>query len=197
VIGGLMVVFAMVLVVAALLPKRAVPTTQHVHSTRVESNKFLEEANAFFNPPPEHDAPPRLPLSPDAIFAQASPAVVEVVVTDRQDRVISRGSGFLVSGDRLVATNYHVIEKADSAHVVLAETTPLLVDGVAAMDPVADLAILKVAGTGPIRIRPLELQTDGLPPVGSKVYAIGSPLKLANTLSDGLVSGHRELRGMM
>ena len=63
--------------------------------------------------------------------------------------------------------------------------------GAAALDQEADVAIIKVAGR--IAAQPLELAGDELPPVGAKVYAIGSPLGLfANTLSDGLVSAHRE-----
>jgi S1-C subfamily serine protease/predicted TPR repeat methyltransferase len=130
--------------------------------------------------------------SADTIFRRASPAVVQVVVQeDRQGRTFSSGSGFLVSTNGLIATNYHVIEKAHTAHVVLSDKTELPVVGATAFDQKADLAIIKVAGQ--IGTQPLELAGDDLPPVGAKVYAIGSPLgRFANTFSDGLVSGHRE-----
>lgn len=134
-------------------------------------------------PPPPLTAPPP-PLTPDAIFARTSPAVVKVEV----DRVA--GSGFLVNADGLVATNYHVIARGSRARVVLADNRRLAVLGVAAVNAEADVALLKVAGG--INARPLELAEGGLPPVGSKVYAVGNPLGLfANTLSDGLVSAHR------
>jgi S1-C subfamily serine protease/cytochrome c-type biogenesis protein CcmH/NrfG len=129
--------------------------------------------------------------SADTIFRRTSPAVVQVVVQDRQGRTIGSGSGFLVSKKGLIATNYHVIEKAHTADVFLADQRKLSVVGAAAFDQEADLAIIKVAGQ--IGAQPLELAGDDLPPVGAKVYAIGSPLgDFANTLSDGLVSGHRE-----
>ncbi len=131
------------------------------------------------------------PLPPDAVFVLASPAVVRVVIQDRQRRTVGSGSGFLVSTKGLIATNYHVVEKAHAAHVVLADGAEVPVMGAAALDQEADVAIIKAAGE--IGARPLELAEGGLPPVGAKVYAIGSPLgSFVNTLSDGLVSGHRE-----
>ena len=134
---------------------------------------------------------PHSTLSADEIFVRASPAVVQVVIQDRNNQPIAFGSGFLINTNGLIATNYHVIEKGHSAHVVLADGTIFSVVGVAAYDSGADLAILKVAGQ--IHAQPLELIGNELPLVGAKVYAIGNPLGLANTLSDGLVSGHQEI----
>jgi hypothetical protein len=114
---------------------------------------------------------------------------VQITVQDRQGRAVKAGSGFLVSKTGLVATNYHVIEDAHSADVIVGKKT-LVVSGALALDQEADLAILSVAGQ--IEARPLEL-ADRLPPVGAKVYAIGNPNQLTNTLSEGLVSGHREI----
>jgi S1-C subfamily serine protease len=131
-----------------------------------------------------------VPLTAEALFSKVSPAVVQVVVQDQQDHTIGRGSGFLVGASGLIATNYHVIEQAHRAHVVVADETRVPVLGVAAYDSDVDIAIVKVAGV--IAAPPLELAGAALPPVGAKVYAIGNPLGLSNTLSDGLVSGHRE-----
>ncbi len=129
--------------------------------------------------------------SETTIFAQSSPAVVQVVVQDRQGKTVSSGSGFLVSRGGLFATNYHVIEKAHSRHVVLADNTKLTVVGVTSLDKEADLAIVKVAEH--LVARPLELAGPDVPSVGTKVFAIGNPLGLANSMSDGLVSGIRKV----
>ena len=51
--------------------------------------------------------------------------------------------------------------------------------------------IIKVAHQ--LNARPLKLATAALPPVGTKVFAIGNPLGFANTMSDGLISGIREI----
>src|SRR5262249_40230427 len=48
------------------------------------------------------------PLSPDALFARSSTAVVQVVIQDRLGKTISSGSGFLVTNNGLITTNYHV-----------------------------------------------------------------------------------------
>jgi S1-C subfamily serine protease len=130
------------------------------------------------------------PLSPDTIFAQASPAVVQVVVQDRGGSDYGKASGYIAKKNGMIVTNYHVIENSHKAYVVLSNKTRLPVTGVVALDQEADLAIIKVAGE--INIQPLELSGNDLPAVGAKVYAIGNPHGLANSLSDGLVSAHRE-----
>jgi S1-C subfamily serine protease len=131
------------------------------------------------------------PLSADAVFAQASPAVVQVVTQDRQGRNIGSGSGFLVSNNGLIATSFHVIENASTTDVVLADKTMRPVVEIVALDQEADIAIIKAAG--PITAKPLELAGSDLPAVGTKVYAIGNPEGLTHSLSDGLVAAHREI----
>ena len=133
-------------------------------------------------------------LPADAIFARSSAAVVQVVVEDNQGHTTATGSGFVVSKNGLIATNYHVMANAQTAHVVLADQTTLPVLGAAAAEDTFDLAIIKVAG--PMSVEPLVLAGNGLPRVGAKVYAIGNPLGLERTLSDGLVSGLREIDGV-
>jgi S1-C subfamily serine protease/regulator of sirC expression with transglutaminase-like and TPR domain len=132
---------------------------------------------------------PAPPATADVIFAQASPAVVQVVIYDQQANPLGSGSGFVVSRKGLIATNFHVIDEAHTAHVVLADKKTLAVEGIAAFDQQADMAIIKVAK--PVDVQPLELADDDPPPVGTRVYAIGNPHELVNTLSDGLVSGHQ------
>jgi S1-C subfamily serine protease len=66
----------------------------------------------------------------------------------------------------------------------------LPVAGVITQNAEADLAVIKVDGK--ISAQPLELAGNDLPKIGEKVYAIGNPRGFTNTLSDGLVSGHRE-----
>jgi S1-C subfamily serine protease/cytochrome c-type biogenesis protein CcmH/NrfG len=127
------------------------------------------------------------PLSAEALFKQASPAVVRIDVRDG-DSDRGFGSGFLISEDGLVATNYHVIRGVFQARAVFGDGATNEVMGVAATDPMSDLALLKIEGP-PFFY--LELAGSELPPVGSRVFAIGSPTGLTNSLSEGLISGHR------
>jgi hypothetical protein len=158
-------------------------------------------AAAALDPQPAHDDAGQIrledwlrvnrsagPLSPDVIYADASPCVVLVRTYDRASRPTGFGSGFVVSSDGLIATNHHVIRTAHSAHVVFGDDSQRPVRGVAAADPESDLVLLKIDGTN---LPGLSLASGNVPPVGAKVYAIGNPEGLRNTLSDGLVSRHR------
>jgi S1-C subfamily serine protease len=128
-------------------------------------------------------------LSPEAIFKRASPGVVLLVTYTSTGKSLRQGSGFLVSGDGLIATNHHVIKDAPFAEAIFSDGAARpLSPRRAACDPKADLALLKVDVTNPAF---LELAEDELPSIGSKVFAIGSPLGESNSFSDGLVSGHR------
>ncbi len=132
-------------------------------------------------------------LSAEQVFSKVSPAVVRVVVRDREFKQIGLGSGFFVAADGLLVTNHHVVRGAESATVLRADGSTLFVDGVLAIDDGRDLAILKVNGT---RLPCLEVATgDAPPPVGTQVYAVGNPMGLTNTLSNGLISGIRKEGG--
>jgi uncharacterized protein (TIGR03067 family) len=129
----------------------------------------------------------------EVIFAEASVAVARVETYDQNSQGIALGTGFLVSADGLIATNYHVIRDAHHVRVTLRDGTNRRVEKIAAIvatRPMTDLALLKIPGG---QFPYLRLAGDPLPPIGSKVYAIGNPQGLTNSLSDGLVSGLREL----
>jgi S1-C subfamily serine protease len=73
-------------------------------------------------------------LSPEQLFKKASPAVVLVGVSDNEAKGIGLGSGFLVSPDGLIVTNYHVIEGAYSADVRLPNGNVYRAQGVVAVN---------------------------------------------------------------
>lgn len=128
-------------------------------------------------------------LTPAKLFAKASPAVVMIMAGDGSMKWMSQGTGFFLSSDGLVATNFHVIRNATTASIQTTANQTLPVEGIVAADAKADLAILKVKTTGaPV----LVLSDADPPPVGTQVYAIGNPEGLTNTLSEGLVSGVRK-----
>lgn len=146
---------------------------------------------AVWPPPPTapRTPPAGTPLSPEALFAEASPAVGRVDHLDKAGQRIAFGSGFFVSADGLLITNYHVIDGAADAKIVMANQQEYEVEGVAAVDRAGDLVLLKAKASGV----PFLKLWDGDPPrVGSPVFAIGNPEGMSNTLSNGLVSGLRE-----
>jgi len=128
-------------------------------------------------------SPPKTP-SAQELFDRASPAVVRIEVSKR-DRSESTASGFFVTADGVLVTNHHVVRGAILTTVKVADNTTLRVEKLLATDPRTDLALLKVRGGNFKFLR----VADGPPPkVGTKVYAIGFPLGLNVTFSEGLVS---------
>jgi 2-alkenal reductase len=134
-----------------------------------------------------------------AVFEQASPAVVEIYVTERGGRsglVRGQGSGFLVDSQGHIVTNNHVIEGATSLTVIFKDgkTTPGTVLGT---DPSGDLAVVKVSEAAVSGIAPLAIRDSSTVKVGEMAIAIGSPYGYMNTVTVGVVSGlGRSLGGL-
>lgn len=104
------------------------------------------------------------------------------------------GSGFLISADGYILTNYHVIKDSTDIQAIFQNemTLPLTI---VAFDSKTDVALCKVPGKG---YKPVPLDT--LPivkKVGSEVVAIGTPedIRLGQTVTKGIVSGIREIEG--
>jgi hypothetical protein len=122
-----------------------------------------------------------------AIAKAANGAIVTIVMANNE-KPIAQGTGFLVSADGVILTNYHVIETGNVAIVKFPDDTAFRVDGVLAADRVHDLAIIKVHGkTFPT----LTLGNSDRVQVGEEVVAIGNPLGLELTVSNGILSGIR------
>ena len=88
-----------------------------------------------------------------------------------------------------IVTNHHVIEGAFSVTVKLNNGAFFPVEGILADDREHDLAILQVQGKN---LPYLSLADSESLAVGQRVLAIGSPLGLENSVSDGIVSGFRK-----
>src|SRR5439155_24701445 len=82
------------------------------------------------------------------IVKRSSDAVVQIVTSDSFGKELALGSGFIVSTDGRVVTNYHVIKGAHSAVVKLSNGAIFSVAGVVAEDSDRDLSILTVSGEG-------------------------------------------------
>ena len=124
------------------------------------------------------------------VVKRSSDAVVLIVISNSAGEETALGSGFLVSADGEIVTNYHVIKDAHSAIVKLSNGAFFPVSGVLASDGDKDLAIIKVKGKN---LPFLSIGELGNLHVGDHVVAIGSPLGLEGTVSDGIVSSVREV----
>jgi hypothetical protein len=138
---------------------------------------------AFVGP---QTAPPRRDIP--AIAKAANGAIVTIVMSDKDGHVIAQASGFLISKDGRIVTNYHVIEHGSSAIIKLPDGAFFVVDGVLAFDKARDVAVIKAHGEN---FRTLTLGNSDRLQVGEEVVAIGNPLSLESTVSNGIVSGIR------
>jgi serine protease Do len=94
------------------------------------------------------------------------------------------GSGFVISPDGLVVTNFHVVEGATSVKVHLGDRDyPAEIKGT---DKATDVALLKINAGQPLRY--LELGDSDAVRVGDWVMVIGNPLNLDKTVTTGVVS---------
>ncbi len=97
----------------------------------------------------------------------------------------SSGSGFILSEDGYVVTNYHVVSGATKLTVITADSQEYEAKLVG-YDKSNDIAVLKIAATG---LRPVTIGSSDALSVGDQVVAIGNPLgELTNTLTAGYVS---------
>ncbi len=116
-----------------------------------------------------------------------SDSVVQIFI-EQYDGTYNTGSAFFYDKGRL-ATNFHVIENAKSITMEYEDgstyTGGITVTG---YDRELDLATLMVSD---ISTPPLKLGDSSTVVKGQRVYAIGSPVGLTNSLSDGLVSAVR------
>ena len=145
-------------------------------------------------------APPATPteLSQDErnsieVYREASPAVVNITTrTVEMDffygavPVEGTGSGFIVNQDGTVVTNYHVVAEAQQVQVTLADRSSFEAR-VVGVDPLSDLAVLRIAPGGR-RLPALPLGDSSRLEVGQKVLAIGNPFGFQGTLTSGVIS---------
>jgi len=96
------------------------------------------------------------------------------------------GSGFVWDKNGHVVTNYHVIKDANAARVTLSDhsTYDAKLVGVA---EAKDLAVLRIDAPAE-KLRPLPIGTSNDLRVGQKVFAIGNPFGLDQTLTTGVIS---------
>ncbi|OGL45263.1 MAG: hypothetical protein A2W05_03935 [Candidatus Schekmanbacteria bacterium RBG_16_38_10] len=125
----------------------------------------------------------------DKIFKENNKAVVVVVTFDANDNPISQGSGFIVRADGAVVTNYHVISNAKVIKIKVGDKI-LNVEGLIYTDKENDLVILKAKGE---KLQTVRLGDIAKTNIGEKVYVISSPEGLENTISDGILSGIRDI----
>ena len=98
----------------------------------------------------------------------------------------SAGSGFVLTSDGYIVTNYHVVEGATSVSVTFADGSSHEASYIGG-DSINDIAVVKIQATG---LQPVTVGSSGDLQVGEQVVAIGNALgELSFSLTVGYVSG--------
>ena len=131
-------------------------------------------------------------MTPSQVYAMNVNSVVAIsnrgVTTNiygQQTQTAASGSGFIISEDGYVVTNYHVVEGAQKLTVITYDGNEY-VAALVGYDQSNDVALLKVEATG---LDPVVLGSSEDLIVGDQVVAVGNPLgELTSTLTVGYIS---------
>jgi regulator of sirC expression with transglutaminase-like and TPR domain len=129
----------------------------------------------------------------EEVAEQVRRSVAVITVRGRDGKREGLGTGFVVSADGLIATNFHVIGEGRELTVELAGGKKPAVTAVHATDRKSDLAVLRVDAQG---LTPLELADSDTLKDGQAVVAVGNPRGLTHSVVSGVVSGRRAIEGL-
>ena len=119
----------------------------------------------------------------EAVVVKVTPAVVQVNVLTQNGGAI--GSGVIIDSRGYIITNNHVVNGAQTIQVVLYDGTKLPAQ-LSGTDPPDDLAVLKIQPPGNMTVATIGDSSQLR--VGQEVLAIGNPLGITQTVTNGIVS---------
>ena len=121
-----------------------------------------------------------------AAAAKAAPSVVTIYVASSSNS--GSGSGVVLTDDGYVLTNNHVVAEAGDGGTVQVRTADgTLYDAtIVGTDPASDLAVVRLDGAE--GLTPATFADSEEVQVGDVAVAIGAPLGLSNTVTDGIIS---------
>lgn len=131
--------------------------------------------------------------SVEALVKRTLPSVVIIRGAGRDGRENGLGTGFIISADGLIATNFHVIGEGRRFSVQTADGRRLEPLAVHASDRHVDLAVIRVDAKD---LKPLPLGDAANVDAGREVVVLGNPQGLAHSVTKGVVSGSREIDAM-
>ena len=149
-----------------------------------------------------HAAPGLLPEEQNniAVYKKALPSVVNITSTivafDFFYGAVpeqGQGSGFILDSKGHILTNFHVVSDARTVEVTLYNKHQYKAN-VLLTDKAHDLALLQIQAPN---LQPVTLADSNNLQVGQMVYAIGNPFGLSGTMTRGMISSIRSVRGPM
>jgi putative serine protease PepD len=124
----------------------------------------------------------------NAVAAKAGPSVVTISVSSQS--AAGTGSGVILSEEGYILTNNHVVTldgaSSDGTVEVTTADGRIFQADVVGTDPIVDLAVIKLVDAD--GLTPIDFGDVDALDVGDQVVAIGAPLGLSNTVTDGIVS---------
>lgn len=127
-------------------------------------------------------------------LAQLASSVVQIMIHDGRGEVIGGGSGIMIGREGYILTNNHVACRGKFYSVRIEEDDGVYqTDEMIKYNSVLDLAVIRIERA----LQPLPVYSGEKKLVrGQRVVAIGSPLGLFNSVSDGIISGFRVVEGV-
>ena len=125
--------------------------------------------------------------SPSVAYINTDMRAINLRTRAIEDVPQGAGSGIIWDEQGHVVTNFHVIQNASAAHVVLFDQSAFDAKLVGA-DPSHDLAVLKIDTPLGMHLVPIEMGTSADLQVGQSTFAIGNPFGLDQTVTTGIVS---------
>ncbi len=116
------------------------------------------------------------------------------------------GSGFIINDRGYCVTNYHVVEEQTRVAVTIFHRSPngdferraIRDVKILALNPYFDLALLEIPAQKDLKFQPVYIADDDSHREGDTVFAIGSPLGLERSVSEGIVaSKNRNMDGIV
>ena len=117
------------------------------------------------------------------IYNQAIQYAGEIILYDKQGKKIATGTGFVLSSDGRIITNYHVIENAYSATISINGKT-YSIKSVLSYNATIDLAVLQIDANNLTAAKICKNAVQA----GETVYSIGSSRGMTNTFSHGIIT---------
>lgn len=128
------------------------------------------------------------------LYKEYADAIVIVASLDAQGQESRLGTGFVVKEEGIIVTNYHVVADSRKVIVKLRNNKAYKMVQLINADPAKDIAVLRIFPKK--KMDTVKLGNSRRVKTGERVIAIGNPLGLENTVSDGLVSSIRETDGV-
>ena len=134
----------------------------------------------------------RRELKAPEIIRQFNKSIVAINTFDRDSQQLGLGSGFIIDPNGFIVTNFHVIQDAYSANIKIDDKVHKNVFLIKGM-PEHDMAILKIDTKD---ASALVIGDSDKIEAGEKVFAIGNPIGLELSISEGIISAIR-IKGKM